>query len=117
MSAKGNSVCPAAYNNDGCTCRIDATSFYKATYLRGLGAVPTSACSAGLQMDGGLCYPPCETGYAGAGPVCWLSTASFDSLTAEACSALYDETLSGAARLSGKTKTIGFGLGASVSRG
>lgn len=28
-------------------------------------------CSSSLQQQGGLCYPKCNTGYNGVGPVCW----------------------------------------------
>ena len=29
-------------------------------------------CSESLEMQGGLCYRPCRSGYTGVGPVCWL---------------------------------------------
>jgi hypothetical protein len=28
-------------------------------------------CEPGLEMSGLLCYPPCNNGYSGNGPVCW----------------------------------------------
>ena len=28
-------------------------------------------CAAGKEEDAGLCYPPCQAGYHGVGPVCW----------------------------------------------
>jgi hypothetical protein len=31
----------------------------------------TNACEPGEQEDAGLCYPPCEGGYEGVGPMCW----------------------------------------------
>ncbi len=31
-------------------------------------------CPAGFDLDAGLCYPPCEPGYIGKGPVCWAET-------------------------------------------
>ena len=35
---------------------------------------PTSlSCKSGLVQDGGLCYPACNYGFYGAGPVCWQS--------------------------------------------
>jgi hypothetical protein len=67
--AKGCSTCPAGYHDDGCTCRIDPQIFSKASYGRGVGAVPS--CRAGLQNDAGLCYPPCTDGFQGVGPLCW----------------------------------------------
>ncbi len=39
---------------------------------RGVG-VPVSSCQqygSGWEEDAGLCYPPCSTGYSGAGPLC-----------------------------------------------
>jgi len=66
---RGCSTCPAGYRNDGCTCRRDAQMFYKGSYGRGAGA-PRS-CRTGLQYDAGLCYPACEGGFSGVGPVCW----------------------------------------------
>lgn len=39
-----------------------------------IGAPETGVCPAGLEMDAGLCYPPCEAGYDGVGPVCWADT-------------------------------------------
>lgn len=29
------------------------------------------SCPAGMELDGGLCYPLCNQGYTGVGPVCW----------------------------------------------
>ncbi|MHC4837040.1 MAG: hypothetical protein ACYTF3_02470 [Planctomycetota bacterium] len=69
--APGCSTCPAGYQNDGCTCRIDAHIFAKASYGRGVGQVP-SRCPSGLELDGLLCYPPCNDGFYGVGPVCWF---------------------------------------------
>jgi hypothetical protein len=31
-------------------------------------------CPAGFEYDAGLCYPACEPGYKGVGPVCWAET-------------------------------------------
>lgn len=28
-------------------------------------------CEEGLDLDGGVCYPPCDNGAVGEGPVCW----------------------------------------------
>jgi hypothetical protein len=45
---------------------------YKDTYGRGAG-VPLSRCAAGLERGPGdqLCYPECQNGFHGVGPVCW----------------------------------------------
>ena len=40
------------------------------SYGRGAGII-TSECSGGKEYDAGLCYPKCEEGYSGVGPVCW----------------------------------------------
>lgn len=67
--ARGCSTCPAGYANDGCTCRRDAHIFAKASYGRTAGT--PMICPAGQVMDAGLCYPACNAGYKGVGPVCW----------------------------------------------
>jgi hypothetical protein len=43
---------------------------WKGTYGRGVGSIP-SACPAGQELNGALCYPVCAPGYTGVGPVCW----------------------------------------------
>jgi hypothetical protein len=43
---------------------------YLTAYGRGVGTIPNS-CGAGKVMDAGLCYPSCNPGYQGVGPVCW----------------------------------------------
>jgi hypothetical protein len=37
-------------------------------------ALTPDTCPAGFDLDAGLCYPPCEPGYIGKGPVCWAET-------------------------------------------
>jgi len=102
--AKGCSVCPPGYTNDGCTCRLNAHIFGKSSYGRGAGVTPH--CRADQDQNGALCYPKCETGYQGVGPVCWLQ-----NLDVNSCQELYDATLAGAAWSSGTTMTYGFGVG------
>ncbi len=43
---------------------------WKETYGRGIGSIPT-VCSNGMELDAGLCYKLCKSGYHGIGPVCW----------------------------------------------
>jgi len=43
---------------------------YRQSHGRGVGK-PLSTCNANEEKNGLLCYPKCESGYAGAGPVCW----------------------------------------------
>jgi len=50
--AKGCSVCPPGYNNDGCTCRIDPSFFFKNSYGRGVGT--PMQCAAGQESIGAL---------------------------------------------------------------
>lgn len=61
--------CPTGYNNDGAFCRLDLTQ-PKPSYTRGAGH-PLSACEAGMDRSGLLCYPTCPSGTKGNGPVCW----------------------------------------------
>lgn len=66
---KGCSTCPAGYTNDGCTCRRNPSLIFKSSYSRGAG-VPLHACGDGEERSGLLCYPKCEEGFYGAGPMC-----------------------------------------------
>ncbi len=47
---------------------------WKANYTRGVGAIG-SGCAAGEEKDpnGLLCYPKCQSGMYGVGPVCWTA--------------------------------------------
>jgi hypothetical protein len=69
VSAKGCSKCPEGYTNDGCTCRRDVHIFAKDSYTRGAGEV--LGCGEDEEIQSGLCYKRCRTGYEGEGPVCW----------------------------------------------
>lgn len=62
--------CPPGYIDDGATCRSGGEVIAKPSYGRGVGTTPT-ACGAGNELDAGLCYPNCASGYDGVGPVCW----------------------------------------------
>lgn len=66
--------CPPGYHDDGATCRL-VNIKSKPSYGRGVGTVPTD-CGAGKQLDAGLCYKKCNSGYKGVGPVCWSSCPS-----------------------------------------
>ena len=39
------------------------------TYGRGVGT-PLDTCPEGQDKNGALCYPQCQSGYNGVGPVC-----------------------------------------------
>lgn len=43
---------------------------WKDSYGRGVGTIPRS-CGYGKEMDAGLCYKRCDSGYYNVGPVCW----------------------------------------------
>jgi hypothetical protein len=47
---------------------------WRDSYGRGVGTIP-NACPNG-QNDAGLCYPNCNAGYTGVGPVCWQNCPS-----------------------------------------
>ena len=64
--------CPAGWANHPASCYKDIITWYfKESYGRGVGTIP-SDCS-GKQNDAGLCYPYCNQGFYGVGPVCWRS--------------------------------------------
>lgn len=49
---------------------------YRGSYDRGLGEIPSACANNTLEKDrtggpAGLCYPKCQSGYSGVGPVCW----------------------------------------------
>jgi hypothetical protein len=62
--------CAAGYATDPLTCRRDGHLYAKPSYGRGVGAVPT-ACAISHELDSGLCYRKCATGFHGVGPYCW----------------------------------------------
>jgi len=67
--------CRAGYTDNGCTCGKGG-SFWKDSYGRGVG-VPM-ICSSDQEQDAGLCYPKCNPGYKGVGPVCWGNSCTGD---------------------------------------
>ena len=48
----------------------DEDACWLQAFRRG-GGKPTRECPPGTEKSGALCYPPCEEGYNGVGPVCW----------------------------------------------
>ena len=68
-------ICPDEYTDDGATCRKDAHIIGKASYGRSVGTVPSdvlaATCDGNQELDAGLCYESCQSGYTGVGPVCW----------------------------------------------
>ena len=55
--------CSALGLNDG----VDLSCAKKVV----IGSPETGICPSGQEQDGGLCYPGCEPGHDGVGPVCW----------------------------------------------
>ncbi len=45
--------------------------YWKNSYPRGAGTPVKLVCPSGYVNDASLCYPPCRSGYDGAGPRCW----------------------------------------------
>jgi hypothetical protein len=48
---------------------------WAASSPRGVGTIPNQ-CPPNQDYDAGLCYPKCNAGYKGVGPVCWASCPS-----------------------------------------
>jgi hypothetical protein len=49
---------------------------YRRSYPRGVGEIPSDCANSSLEKDrtggpAGFCYPKCNPGYHGVGPVCW----------------------------------------------
>ncbi len=84
-----------------------------------IGDPVTGSCPAGQQSDGGLCYPVCEAGYTGVGPVCWTGApsgwvecgmgAAKDSFT---CGQIVFGQVSSVGQLAFKIATLPTGAGA-----
>lgn len=68
-------ICPVGYVDTGAFCSPKGIDFFrkltfaKKTYGRGAGT--PMKCANQLELDGGLCYEMCNSGYRGVGPVCW----------------------------------------------
>lgn len=56
--------CPDGYTDDGATCRKDGKGITKTVFDR-------YSCRHDEELNGALCYPKCQAGYRGEGPVCW----------------------------------------------
>lgn len=107
--------CASGYTTYALTCTNWSTlhTYSRDVYGRGVGKIPT-ACGAGMEYDAGLCYPVCDAGYHGVGPVCWMDDLSVDLFVRSACDALRFPAMSDVARESGKALTFGIGAGVSL---
>jgi hypothetical protein len=61
--------CRPGYRDDGALCTRDVHIYGKSSYSRGAGE--PMICANDTEYDAGLCYPRCNSGYRGVGPVCW----------------------------------------------
>src|SRR5262245_37761319 len=50
-------------------CLLSSLNPIPASYGRGAGEA--LRCAPNEDLDGALCYPKCQAGYKGVGPVCW----------------------------------------------
>ena len=110
--------CDEGYTDMGLYCMDYGTagwpSYGKHIYDRGVGTLPIPDCGPGNEYDAGLCYPECELGYNGVGPVCWLQDVTLESISNDACKLLRVPVLSDIARDEDSALTFGVGLGAAV---
>jgi hypothetical protein len=76
--------CKAGYSAFGCCiCRPSFSSCTAMGYATNakldlscgkdikIGDPTPLLCPPGLEQDGAICYPSCNSGYVGVGPVCW----------------------------------------------
>lgn len=67
--------CPWGYDDHGLTCFkwdwFNSDIIWKRAYGRGVGTIPNVCPGHKPDMNAGLCYPYCRSGYYGVGPVCW----------------------------------------------
>ena len=74
--------CKSGYSNVGCCiCRPNTPKCSDFNLNSGIdlscakkiiiGVPTTGTCGGGQEKSAGLCYPSCNTGYSGVGPVCW----------------------------------------------
>ncbi len=52
------------------SCDVGFIESPKAYYNRGVGTIPAH-CKSEDENNAGLCYPKCESGFSGVGPLCW----------------------------------------------
>lgn len=54
----------------GAGLNVTETACWKDSYDRGVGT-PINSCPPGEEDNASLCYPLCNSGFTGVGPVCW----------------------------------------------
>ena len=65
-------VTPPGTGNVTANLPPDADMCWTESRTRGAGTFP-NICGPNEDLDAGLCYPKCQAGYVGVGPVCWKS--------------------------------------------
>lgn len=119
--AFGCCICrPTAVDCSGMAGRFDL-SCAKKTYPR--ETIIANCDGANMEQDGGLCYPRCNAGYEGIGPVCWgscpathpvncgASCATTEAACAEAVTDQVISVLDVAANVAVTVGTLGTGTG------
>ena len=108
--------CDPGYTDMGLTCTNWNTlhTYWKDVYDRGVGTLPIADCGQGNEYDAGLCYPECDLGYNGVGPVCWSEGITIESISTAACDVLRIPILSDIAGDAGAALTSGVGLGGAL---
>lgn len=106
--------CAPDYMDFGATCTNWSTwhTYGKNTYTRAVHGL-TATCASDEDLDAGLCYPKCDPGFHGVGPVCWADQIDIQSIAQSTCEAFRVPVVAKLAMQSGKTLTAG--VGASVS--
>ena len=102
--------CRSGYVDEGALCRESGSikTYAKKSYGRGAGYPLT--CAAGQQEDASLCYPPCNTGFYGVGPVCWESCPTKDPVSGGALCCVDGPTCSA------KIKALAGGLPLAIAK-
>lgn len=107
--------CAPGYADLGLICtNANLQSYNKDIYDRGVGTFPVPTCAVGEQLDAGLCYPVCDPGYVGVGPMCWLGNLTVADIPAVGCDLLRIPLLSMLAEAEGTALTSGAGLSIAV---
>lgn len=79
ITQRCHQTCPAGYTNTGETCHkpistlgMDSMVCKAGEIKKGPRCYPVNtACGPNKELDAGLCYDKCRSGFNGVGPVCW----------------------------------------------
>ena len=108
--------CGSGYTDGGALCTNWSTlhSYWKDSYGRGVGTIPTPNCDQGEENDAGLCYDECDVGYDGVGPVCWFDDIDIEMIAEEVCSGLRSSAIASIVEDLDSALIAGVGLGAAA---